>query len=47
MKRIVIEIEDDFHKKVKLQAVTKDKSVKGYILDLIKTDLEKEKEQTQ
>lgn len=47
MKRIVIEIEDDFHKKIKLQAVTKDKSVKGYVLDLIKADLQTKKEQTQ
>lgn len=47
MKRIVIEIEDDFHKKIKLQAVAKDKTVKGYVLDLIKADLQKEKEQTQ
>lgn len=47
MKRVVIELEDDFHKKIKLQAVMTDKSVKGYIKGLLEADLQqKEKEQT-
>ena len=47
MKRLVIELEDDFHKKIKLKAVMADKSIKKYIEDLLEADLEKEKEQTQ
>lgn len=47
MKRVVIVLEDDFHKKVKLRAITSDRSIKDYVKDLIEQDLRKEKEQTQ
>lgn len=46
MKRLVVEIDDDLHKKIKLQALTRDKSIKDYVRDVIKEDLQKEKEQT-
>lgn len=46
MKRVVVELEDDFHKKVKMQAVANDMSIKGYIKELIQKDLEVKKEQT-
>lgn len=46
MKRIVVEMEDDFHKKVKVKAISNDKSIKGYVKELIEKDLQKEKEQT-
>lgn len=47
MKRVVIEIDDDLHKKIKIRAITSDRSIKGYIKELIEQDLRKEKEQTQ
>lgn len=47
MKRLVVEIDDDLHKKIKLQALANDKSIKDYIRDVINHDLQKEKEQTQ
>lgn len=46
MKRLVVEIDDDLHKKIKLQALNEDKSIKDYVRDVIKEDLKKEKEQT-
>lgn len=47
MKRLVVEIDDALHKKIKMQALSADKSIKDYVRDLIKKDLENEKEQTQ
>lgn len=47
MKRLVVEIDDNLHKKIKLQALNEDKSIKDYVRDIIKEDLQKEKEQTQ
>lgn len=44
MKRIVVEMEDDFHKKVKVKAVSSDKSMKDYVKELIEKDLQNEKE---
>lgn len=44
MKRVVVELEDDFHKRVKLQAIGKDMSIKEYLTLLIKKDLETKKE---
>lgn len=44
MKRIVVEMEDDFHKKVKMKAILNDKSIKNYVKELIEKDLQKEKE---
>ncbi len=47
MKRVVIELDDDFHKKIKIRAITSDRSIKGYIKELLEQDLCREKEQTQ
>lgn len=47
MKRIVIEVEDELHKCMRLEAVCQDKTIKQYITDLIQLDLETKKEQTQ
>lgn len=44
MKRVVVEMEDDFHKKMKLKAVSSDKSIKEYVKELIEKDLQNEKE---
>ena len=44
---VVIELDDDFHKKIKIRAITSDRSIKGYIKELLEQDLCKEKEQTQ
>lgn len=46
MKRIVVELEDDFHKEVKMMAISKDMSVKGYVKELLEKDLQVKKEQT-
>lgn len=46
MKRVVIELEDHFHKKIKIRAITSDRTIKDYVKDLIEQDLNKEKEQT-
>ena len=47
MKRLVIEMEDDFHKNVKIKAASQERSMKDYVKQLITNDLCKEKEQTQ
>lgn len=44
MKRLVIEIDDSLHKSAKLEAVKEEKSLKQYVLDLIKQDLDAKKE---
>lgn len=44
MKRVVVEMENDLHKKVKIKALNLDKTTKDYVLDLIKKDLEKKGE---
>lgn len=44
MKRLVIEIDDSLHKEAKLEAVKEEKSLKQYVLDLIKQDLDAKKE---
>lgn len=41
MKKIGIEMSNDLHKSIRIRAIELDKTVKGYILDLIKNDLEK------
>lgn len=43
MKAIGFKLEEDLYKKIKLEAVQKDKSIKKYILDLVKKDIEQEK----
>lgn len=42
MKRLVIELEDNLHKKVKSKAFQKEISMKDYVTELIKKDLRKE-----
>ncbi len=44
MKRLVVEIDDDLHKKIKMQALSEDKSIKDYVKDVIKKDLSTKKE---
>lgn len=44
MKRLVIETVDELHKEIKMQALLKEKSIKDYVIDVIKEDLKKEKE---
>lgn len=46
MKRLIVEVDDAFHKELKLKALTDGKSMKDYVIELIKRDLQKEKEQT-
>lgn len=43
MKRIAVELDDDFHKRVKMQAVIMDMSIKEYLSQLLEKDLETKK----
>lgn len=47
MKRLVVEMEDNFHTAIKIEALKQGVPVKDYITVLIKKDLETKKEQTQ
>lgn len=47
MKRLVIELEDDLHKKIKFKAFQQEVTMKDYVTELVKKDLEVKKEQTQ
>lgn len=40
MKNIAFQIDDQFHKQFKIQATQEGKSIKDYIIELIKMDLE-------
>lgn len=44
MKKIGIEMSNDLHKSIRIRAIELDKTVKDYILDLIKNDLETKKD---
>lgn len=44
MKTINFQMNDELHKKMRIEAVRQDKSVKQYITELIEKDLQKEKE---
>lgn len=44
MKRVVVELNDDFHKTLKMEAVKQGKSMKQYVTELIEKDVQKEKE---
>lgn len=44
MKKLIVEINDDLHKCVRRMALEKSVSIKQYITELIKKDLQKEKE---
>lgn len=41
MKNISFKVEDEFHKKIKIKATEEGKSIKEFILDLIRKELKK------
>ena len=47
MKIISFQISDDIHKKLRLEAVMNEKSIRRYLTELIEKDLKTKKEQTQ
>ncbi len=47
MKRLIVDIDEGLHKRMKIKALQDDKTVKQYITDLIAKDVETKKEQTQ
>lgn len=46
MKVINFQVPDELHKSIKLEATRQGKSLKDYITDLAKKDMESKKEQT-
>lgn len=44
MKRLIIDLEDELHKKMRIRALQDDKTVKQYISELIQKDVETKKE---
>lgn len=44
MKTINFQMNDELHKKMRIEVVRQDKSIKQYITELIEKDLQKEKE---
>ena len=44
IKNIAFQIEDELHMQIKLQATKEGKSIKDYILELIKIDIEKKEQ---
>lgn len=44
MKRVTIVFDESIHKAAKIKAVTNDKSLMQYVVDLVKKDLETKKE---
>lgn len=47
MKRLIIQLEEAFHKKIKMQALSVDKSIKQYVTDLLEKDLQTKKEESE
>lgn len=47
MKTVCVMLEDELHKRLKMETVIREKSVKQYITELIRKDLDNKKEQTQ
>ena len=47
MKRLIVDIDEGLHKRMKIKALQDDKTVKQYITDLTAKDVETKKEQTQ
>ena len=43
MKNLIAEVEDDFHFKVKMEAMRRKMTIKEYIVSLIEKDLKEEK----
>ena len=46
MKVINFQMEEDLYKRMRMETVLQDKSIKQYITELIQKDLESKKEQT-
>lgn len=46
MKRVIIELEDDLHRKLKIFCFTRGVTLKNYVTECVKKDLETKKEQT-
>lgn len=46
MKRLVVEVDDELHTAVKIEALMAGKPVKDYVMELVKKDLETKKEQS-
>lgn len=44
MKNLIAEVDDEFHFKVKMEAMRRKMTIKEYIVSLIKRDLEKEEQ---
>lgn len=44
MKKLGVAMSDDLHKRIKLRAIELDVTVRDYILELIKNDLEAKKD---
>ncbi len=47
MKRLIVDLDEILHKKMKMKALQDDKTVKQYVTDLIAKDVKTKKEQTQ
>ena len=47
MKRLIVDLDEKLHKKMKMKALQDDKTVKQYVTDLITKDVKTKKEQTQ
>jgi predicted HicB family RNase H-like nuclease len=43
LKNIAFQVNDDFHMRIKIQAAKEGKSIKNYIMEIIKKDLEQKK----
>ena len=41
MKQLIVKIDDELHKQLKYLAIDNDKSIKDYVTELIRKDLEK------
>lgn len=46
MKRVIIELDEEFHEQLKIFCFTNDITLKDYITGCVKRDLEVKKEQT-
>lgn len=46
MKRLIVDLDEELHKKMKIKALQDDKTLKQYIADLIEKDVKTKKEQT-
>jgi predicted HicB family RNase H-like nuclease len=43
LKNIAFQVDDEFHMKIKIQAAKEGKSIKEYIMEIIRKDLETKK----